>query len=271
MTYNESLTNDRIRIRIIYNSIIFLIFLFWFSYYTFEDVSILILLSLVTFLVILAKFMIDRKYGFTEKELVVYILLFLIPFYLYINIILFINDLPAFFIPFYNLVGIKHNHNLILFLLYFSLILIKLIGIKIYFVKNIKIIKRGSGDEIFKYFTRNLTYKRVLLLIIFFSLAAFVEELVYRSFLLSIFIYYFNWDSILSIIVISVIFGLVHYSTSKNWSHVISTLISSIIYSFALIYLGLLYPWIFHLATNLFVLLFYHQAFKKNFHGEVKN
>ena len=73
MTYNESLTNDRIRIRIIYNSIIFLIFLFWFSYYTFEDVSILILLSLVTFLVILAKFMIDRKYGFTEKELVVYI------------------------------------------------------------------------------------------------------------------------------------------------------------------------------------------------------
>ncbi|MFX0000829.1 MAG: type II CAAX prenyl endopeptidase Rce1 family protein [Candidatus Hodarchaeota archaeon] len=215
--------------------------------------------------------MIDRKYGFTEKEILVYVLLFLIPFYLYINIILFINDLPAFFIPFYSLVGIRHNHNILLFLLYFSVILLKIIGIKIYFSKNVKTIKNGSGDEIFKYFTRDLTYKRVLLLIFFFSLAAFVEELIYRSFLLSIFVYYFNWSFILSIILISVIFGLVHYSTTKNWSHVISTLISSIVYSLALIYLGLLYPWIFHLATNLFVLLFYYQAFRKNANVEVKN
>ncbi|MFW9818410.1 MAG: hypothetical protein ACFFE5_02275, partial [Candidatus Thorarchaeota archaeon] len=49
-----------------------------------------------------------------------------------------------------------------------------------------------------------------------------------------------------------------------NWGHVISTLISSIIYSLALIQLGLLYPWIFHLSTNLFVLLFYYQGKKKN-------
>ena len=260
MSYDESLIKNRI----IYYSIILLIFLFWFFYSTVDNVSVLLLISFITFLIIFTKFMVERKYGFTMNEKIMYLLLFLIPVYLYVNMILFINNSPAIFIPFYSLVGIQHNHNLILFLLYFSVILLKLIGIKIYFAKNIKALKRESGDEFFKYFTTKLTYKKVLLLIILFPLAAFVEELVYRSFLLSIFIYYFNWDSILSIIVISIIFGLVHYSTSKNWGHVISTLISSIIYSFALIQLGLLYPWIFHLATNLFVLLFYYQAFKKN-------
>ena len=263
MTYDESLVKNRISNTLIYNSIIVLFFLFWFFYSTVDKVSVLLLINSIIFLVIFTKFMVERKHGFTKNEKVMYILLFLIPFYLHINIILFINNLPAFFIPFYSLVGIQHNHNLILFLLYFSVILLKLIGIKIYFVKNTKVLKRGSGDEFFKYFTTKLTHKKVLLLIILFPLAAFVEEIIYRSFFLSIFIYYFNWDSILSIIVISIIFGLVHYSTSQNWGHVISTLISSIIYSFALIQLGLLYPWIFHLMTNLTVLLFYSQTMKK--------
>ncbi|NVM34234.1 MAG: CPBP family intramembrane metalloprotease [Candidatus Lokiarchaeota archaeon] len=144
-----------------------------------------------------------------------------------------------------------------------SIILLKLIGIKIYFSRNTNILEKGSGDDIFQFFTKNFTYKKVILLVILFPLVAFIEELIYRSFLLSVLTYYLNWDYILSIIVISVIFGLVHYSTSQNWGHVISTLISSIIYSLALIQLGLLYPWIFHLMTNLFVLLFYSQGKKK--------
>ncbi|MFX1309615.1 MAG: type II CAAX prenyl endopeptidase Rce1 family protein, partial [Promethearchaeota archaeon] len=99
--------------------------------------------------------------------------------------------------------------------------------------------------------------------IILFPLVAFVEELIYRTLLLSVFTYYLNLNYFLSILFISIIFGLVHYSTSRNWGHVVSTLISSIIYSLALIQLGILYPWLFHLSTNLFVLLFYYQGTKK--------
>jgi membrane protease YdiL (CAAX protease family) len=141
--------------------------------------------------------------------------------------------------------------------------MIKLIAIKVYFTKNTKILKEGRGDGMFQYFTRDLNYKKIILLIILFPLVALIEELFYRSFLLSVLTYYFNWDLILSVILISIIFGLVHYSTSQNWGHVFSTFISSIVYSFALIQLGLLYPWILHLATNLFVLLFYFQGRKK--------
>ncbi len=100
-------------------------------------------------------------------------------------------------------------------------------------------------------------------MIILFPLVAFIEELIYRTLLLSVLTYYLNWEYFLSIIFISILFGLVHFSTSQNWGHVVSTLISSIIYSLALIQLGLLYPWIFHLSTNLFVLLFYYQGKKK--------
>ena len=108
-----------------------------------------------------------------------------------------------------------------------------------------------------------MNYKKIIILIILFPLVAFIEELIYRSLLLSVLTYYIRLDYIFSIIIISVIFGLVHYSTSHNWGHVISTLISSIIYSLALIQLGIFYPWIFHLSTNLFVLLFYYQGTKK--------
>ena len=266
MSYDESLVKNRIRNTLIYNSIIFLIFLFWFFYSTVDDVSILLLMCTIIFLLIFTKFMVERKYGFTTNEKVMYILLFFIPFSLYINIVLFHNASLTIFIPFNNLVGINHNHNFILFLIYFSVILFKLIGIKFYFSRNENILQEGRGDDIFKFFTQNITYKKVILLVILFPLVAFIEELIYRSFLLSVLTYYLNWDYILSILVISIIFGLVHYSTSQNWGHVISTLISSIIYSLALIQLGLLYPWIFHLMTNLTVLLFYSQTMKKRLH-----
>ena len=264
MSYDENLVKIRIKNSIIYNSVIFLIFIYWFFFTLYDNIIILIVICLIIFLIILVKFISERKDGFTRKEILLYVLLFLIPFSLYANIILFYNTSITIFIPFDNLVGLKHNFNIILFLIYFSIILLKLIGIKIYFSRNVKILEEGRGDEIFQFFTRNLNYKKIVLLIILFPLVAFIEELIYRTLLLSILTYYFNWNYFLSIIFISIIFGLVHFSTSQNWGHVISTLISSIIYSLALIQLGLLYPWIFHLSTNLFVLLFYYQGKKKN-------
>ncbi|MFX1503486.1 MAG: CPBP family intramembrane glutamic endopeptidase [Promethearchaeota archaeon] len=266
MSYDESLTKDRINNSIIYNSLISLIFLFWFFYTTSDNISILLSICLVIFLVVLIKFFKDRRHGFEAKQKIFYVLLFIIPFSLYGNIIFLTRtSAPTYLIPFNSLVGMKHNHNLILALAYFSIIMLKLIGVKFYFTKNEKILKEGRGDDLFKYFTKDITSKKILLLVILFPLVAFIEELIYRSFFLSLLTYYLKWDIIISIVVISIIFGLVHYSTSKNWGHVISTFISSIIYSFALIQLGILYPWLFHLGTNLAVLLFYYQAFKKNF------
>ncbi|MFX1420431.1 MAG: lysostaphin resistance A-like protein [Promethearchaeota archaeon] len=198
------------------------------------------------------------------KEKILYVLLFLIPFFLFINVMLLYQAYsPIFFISFYNLIGIKQQHNFLLFLVFLSFIILKLIGIKIYFTNNSKVFEEVRGDRIFHYFAHDLNYKKILFLIILFSLVAFIEELIYRSFLLTILIDLFKWNSFLSILLISIIFGLAHYTTTQNWSHMLSTFLSSIIYSFALITLGLLYPWLFHLITNLFVLLFYYQGKKK--------
>ncbi len=263
MSYDENRVKTRLINSIIYNAIIFLIFIYWFFFSSFDNIIILFILCGVIIFVILAKFLTERKNGFTTKELLLYILLFLIPFSLIANIILFYNTSINIFIPFNSLVGVNHNHNFFLFLIYFSIVLLKLIGIKIYFSRNVKILEQGGGDQIFQFFTSNLNYKKVILLIILFPLVAFTEELIYRTLLLSVLTYYLNWEYFLSILFISIIFGLVHFSTSQSWGHVISTLISSIIYSLALIQLGLLYPWIFHLSTNLFVLFFYYQGKKK--------
>ena len=263
MSYDENRIKIRIKNSLIYNSIIFLIFVFWYFYSSLDNILILILICIAILIIAIIKFITELKLGLTLKDTVLYILLLFIPFALFGNVILFYNTSISFFIPFNELVGITHHHNIVLFLFYFSIILLKLIGIKIYFSRNVKILEEGGGDEIFQFFTKNISYKKILLLIIFFPLIAFIEELIYRTLLLSVLTYYLNWNYILSIIFISVIFGLVHYSTSKNWGHLISTFISSVIYSLALIQLGILYPWIFHLTTNLFVLLFYYQLKKK--------
>ncbi|MHA1930904.1 MAG: CPBP family glutamic-type intramembrane protease [Promethearchaeota archaeon] len=97
------------------------------------------------------------------------------------------------------------------------------------------------------------------LLLILFPLSALVEELIYRSLFLSFLIYYFNFNLFFGIMIASFIFGVVHYSTSKDSGYMLSLIISSVVYFVALIELGLLYAWIFHLTTNLFVLLFYYR------------
>lgn len=264
MTYIENQTKRRIKNSIVYNSIILLVFLLWFSYSILTNLPIPLFICFMILLFVIINFIIDQRQEISFNEQIIYLLLIFLPVYLFVNIIVSYRfNSPFFFIPFESLVGLKHNHNIILILLFISIVLLKLIGVKIYFTKNVKLLKDGRGDEIFQYFTGNLTYKKVLTSVILFPLGAFVEELIYRSLLLGVVIYYTNWNYTISIIFISIIFGLVHYSTSHNWGHVFSTLISSIIYSLALIQLGLLYPWIFHLMTNLFVLLFYYQR-KKN-------
>jgi membrane protease YdiL (CAAX protease family) len=268
MAYDETSTKKRIQNTIIYNSIILLIFIYWFYYSTEVNISVLLMICLSIFFIILTKFMVERKSGFESKDILLYVLLFFIPFSLFTSITFYSNDSFSFFIPFNNLEGIVHNHNFSLFLIYFGIILLKLFGIRVYFSRNKKILEVGRGDEIFQFFTKDLDKKKILLLILLFPLVAFIEELIYRSLLISVFTYYLNFNYAISIIIISFIFGLVHYSTSQNWGHVISTLLSSIIYSLALIQLGILYPWIFHLITNLVVLFFYFRISKKVSHQD---
>ena len=264
MSYDEDHVKSWIKNSLIYNSIISLIFIYWFYYSLYQNILILFLICLLIFLIIFFKLIIELRSGITPNDKLLYFLLFFIPFALFGNLILLSNTSIPIFIPFNALVGMEHHHNFILFLLYFSIILIKLIGIKFYFSRNVEILEEGNRDDIFHFFTKEVTYKKIILLVVLFSLTAFIEELIYRTLLISILTYYLNLNYIFSILVISIIFGVVHYATSQNWGHVISTMVSSIIYSLALIQLGILYPWIFHLSTNLFVLLFYYQGKKKS-------
>ncbi|MFX1501753.1 MAG: type II CAAX prenyl endopeptidase Rce1 family protein [Promethearchaeota archaeon] len=264
MSYDENLIEKRIKDNLTFYSIIFFILLFWYFYTIIDNVYPLFLICFLISIIIVIKYLEERKYGLTLQKKLLFVLLFFIPFSLFTNIVLFYNTPFKYFISFDNLIGIRHNHNPLLILIYFTVIFLKLFGIKIFFSKSRTILEQEKIDDVFQFFTKDLTYKKVILLIILFPLVALIEELIYRSLLLSILIYYLNLDFFLSIIIVSVIFGSVHYSTSKNWSHVISTFVSSIIYSLALIQLGLLYPWIFHLMTNLSVLVFYSHEKKKN-------
>ena len=124
MSYDDFSTNERIKNTIIYNSIILLIFIFWFFYWTIDNISILLLICFIILLIILIKYFIERKDGFTLKDNSLYLLLFLIPFSLYVNVILFYDASITIFIPFYSLVGINHDHNIVLVLIYFSMLLL---------------------------------------------------------------------------------------------------------------------------------------------------
>ncbi|MFX1489006.1 MAG: type II CAAX prenyl endopeptidase Rce1 family protein [Promethearchaeota archaeon] len=265
MVNQDSKVKYKIINNIIYNSIILMIFLFWFSYSTFDSVITLFLISLSIFLLIFTLICINYIKVVNIKILPYQGLLTLIPILFLINIFLFYTPYnPPFFFAFHDLIGIRLHFQVLIFLVLLSIVFLKLIGIYFYFIKNPLILEAGSGDEIFQFFARDLNFKKISLVVLLFPSSALVEELIYRSLLLSFFVVYFNLNIIIGIIIISIIFGLVHLSTSRNWGHVISTLISSIIYFIALIELGLWYAWFFHLATNVLVIYFYNHTRKKN-------
>ena len=264
MLNSDTKIETKIANNIIYYLVIFFIFLFWFFYSTYDNVSILILICFSILSLIIYSLIKNIRKGMELGPKIFHILLIFISITFLLDIIYFYDPFtPPFFIPFYDLVGIKHQHNIILILLLFSLIFVKLIGVKIYFSISMKINADWKGDEIFEFFAQDITNKKIILLIILFPLGALVEEFIYRCLFLSVLIYFLNWDLVFSIFFISGLFGIAHYSASKNLGHVLSTLISSIIYFYALINLGLLYPWIFHFLTNIFVVLFYVQNRKK--------
>ena len=56
-----------------------------------------------------------------------------------------------------------------------SPIFLKLLGIRVYFSRNRKILELGRGDEIFQFFIKDVNYRKALLLVILFPLVAFIE------------------------------------------------------------------------------------------------
>jgi membrane protease YdiL (CAAX protease family) len=141
--------------------------------------------------------------------------------------------------------------------------------IRFFYNKIIKLYEKRRFDDFFGYFVNEISRKKFILLVLLLPLSAFIEELFFRTLLLTVLVNYLKWDMIIAIIFISLVFGFSHYSTSKNWLHFISTTFSSIIYFFALIQLGLLYPWLLHLTTNSLALLFFYQQNKVKNKNEI--
>lgn len=265
MISREYEIKTKIRNKIIYSSIIFLVFEFWFFYSTYNNIIILYFISFSILILLICSIIFNFKIRVNKTIITFQSSLLIIPITFLIDIIFFYRPLsPPFFFSINNLIGLVHRIDIISFSILLALVLLKLAGVKIYFINNIEILEARGGDEIFQYFTKEIDFRKIIMFVLLFPLSAFIEELIYRSILLSFFIYYFNLNIFIGITIISLIFGFVHYSTSKNWGHVLSTLISSVIYFFALIQLGLLFAWIFHLITNLFVLLFYYQTRRKS-------
>lgn len=264
MLNNEDKTENKVIKTIIYNLIIFLVILLWFFYSTFDIPLLLILVSCLIALLILFSYIFNIRITNKLSIKLFHILLMLIPFSFLIEIIFFYEPLsPPVFISYHSLIGITLNHNLILFIIYLSLTILKVLPIKFFNKRIIRMFQNREVDEYFKYFLRKFSVKKSLLLLFLLPLSAFIEEFVFRSLLITLFVNYLNWNIILVILFIAFVFGLSHYTSSKNWLHFLSTFFSSIIYSLALVQLGLLYPWILHLTTNLLAILFFYQSNKQ--------
>ena len=266
LNYNKNI-RTKIYNLIFSNIIILLFFLFWFVYSTFNAyVSIIFISSfflIVTALILGFKYLIYKdinSIAFTS-----YVLIFLIPIIFLLDLLFsFIPNTNPFLFSFYNLIGIRHSFKIYVFLTLLTLIFVKIFIILIYFLKNPGILEMGKGDEIFYYFTNNMNNEKLFSLTLLFPLSAFVEELIYRSLVLSALIYYFDFNMGMGILIGSLLFSFVHTVALKNTGQIISLLISSLIYFAALIQLGIMYAWLFHLITNFFVLLFYYQRRRRD-------
>ena len=268
MLISKNKTENKIIKTVIYNSIIFFIILLWFFYSNFDNPTILILMSCFIALLILFSFIFNIKITNKISIKLFHILLILIPFSFLIDIIFFYEAYnPPVFISYNSLIGITLNNNLFLFLIYFGLTILKVLPIKLFNKRVISTFKNKEIDDYFEYFLHNFSAKKWILLLVLLPLGAFIEEFVFRCLLITIFVNYYHWSTVLVIFFIAFVFGFSHYSSSKNWLHFLSTFFSSIIYSLALIQLGLLYPWILHLTTNLLAILFFYQLNKRRTKG----
>jgi membrane protease YdiL (CAAX protease family) len=191
------------------------------------------------------------------------ILVMVLFFFLIDTLFYFIPNIQPFLFSFYDLIGLTHSFNFILFSFLSLIVFIKIISIYVYIRLKPNVIKIGQGDTFFQYFTNDFNQRKMALLLVLFPLSALVEEMIYRSLFLSFLIYYFNFNLVFGILFASFVFAVVHYSASKDSGYMLSLVISSIIYFIALLELGLLSAWIFHLSTNLSVLLFYYQRKSK--------
>jgi len=217
LNYNKSI-KTKIYNLIFSNIIILLFFLFWFVYSTFNVIVNVIFISsyLSTIIVLIFSFKYIINKNINLMETTTYILLLLIPGIFLLDLLFFlIPNINPFFFSFYNLIGIKHAFKMGIFLPLLTLILLKLFIIYIYFLKKPGIFEMGKGDEFFQYFTNDLNNEKLFSLAVLFPLSAFVEELIYRSLILSFLIYYFNFNLVVGIMFASLLFGLVHFSTKK--------------------------------------------------------
>lgn len=263
MSFNPEKAEERITRNLFYNIIIFLIISFWFFRSTYDNTLGLYLLSflIILFIVLSLFYNIKKKSKLTIK--IFHVILLLIPLSFIIELIYAYEAFTsAVFFPFYNLIGIKLNNDPLLILLYFTLTILKVLPIRFFYNKIIKVNEEKRVDDFFEYFTSNITNKKLILIFILLPLSAFIEEFIFRSLLLTVLVNYLNWNVLIAVMFISLVFGFSHYSSSKNWLHFLSTTFSSIIYFFALIQLGLLYPWLLHLTTNSLALLFFYQKNK---------
>ncbi|MFX0029423.1 MAG: type II CAAX prenyl endopeptidase Rce1 family protein [Candidatus Hermodarchaeota archaeon] len=247
--------------------IILLFFLFWFVYST--RILIINIVVISTYFVIIIGVLIKKKHrkiaDLKSNALASNLLLFIIPS-------IFVLDMIFFFIPnvdpllfsFFELIGLQHRFEIIIFLPLLIIISLKIFGIYIYFIRNPGILEMGKGDEFFQYFANDLNKEKIISVALLLPLSSFVEELIYRSLVLSVLIYYFNFNILMGVMMSSFLFIFVHTVALKNTGQMISLLISSLVYFVALISLGILFSWFFHLTTNLFVLLFYYQRKKKD-------
>lgn len=255
----------QIVIMIVYHLNIFIIILLWLLYPFRYDIFFIIV-SLCLFL-IFCPIITWREYlkdSVSISDQAIYIIFIYFSFlYLFDASAPYDTMLLFFLFPFDKLVGIAHTHNILLFFLLFSLVFLKLLPIKVKFISDSKIKKSRTKSFLFQYITEHKNTSKTLLLVLLIPLSAFVEEFIYRTLIFSFLIELFKLNLLLSFVIVAVVFGAVHITTSKNWEMFFITFFSSLIYSFALIFLGIFYAWILHLSNNLIALFFYYSEKKK--------
>lgn len=121
------------------NLVILFFFLIWFSYSTFSFIFNFILFC-SSLLIISCLLLIKKFKGGKKVELFSFygLLIFILIFFLLDSVYVLIPDVRTFLFSFYNLIGLKHKFDLILFSILLLLIFAKLSSILFYFMKKSK-------------------------------------------------------------------------------------------------------------------------------------
>lgn len=110
-----------------------------------------------------------------------------------------------------------------------------------------------SGYGVWDYFLVDMSWKKGLILITLLMVSAVAEEIIFRYFLLNIFLM-LGLYVILAVAIASILFGLAHYGNG-GWIYCVNSTFAGIFFCLAFLQHGIMFAWALHFFWNFIVII----------------